>query len=102
MYKGFSCRVGEGGAEAGDVFEVEVGCFSDLLYMVGEGEVAVKENAKVATVGGGGEDGVVDGEMKVCDCGGEGVWANDDEICFVIIELEKIAVHPVFDVREAV
>ena len=87
MYKGFGCRVGEGGAEAGNVFEVVVGCFGDVLNMLCEGEVAVKENSKVATVGGGGEGSVVNGELKVCDCGGEGFWANDDEICFVVVEL---------------
>lgn len=52
------------------------GCFSDLFDVLVEGEVAVEDDTKVAAVRGAGQGGVVDGEVEVFGCLGEGIWTN--------------------------
>lgn len=55
-----------------------VGCFSDLLDVLGEGEVAVKENTKVTAMGEGERVVVLSMERRKSDSGGEGVWADGE------------------------
>lgn len=53
MNEGFSCREREGGAKAGDVFEVKESCFCDCFNVLGEGEFIIKDDSKVSAVGRG-------------------------------------------------
>ena len=59
---------------------MEEGSSGDLVYVMLKGEVIVKDDSEVATVGGWRQGGVVDVEAEAV-CGfGEGFGANDDHI----------------------
>lgn len=61
-------------------FLVEEGCFSDVFDVLVEGEVAVEDDSKVVAVRGGNQGGVVNGEVEVLGCLGEGSWTNWDHV----------------------
>ena len=48
----------------GNVLEMREGSSGDLAYVMVKGEVTVKDDSKVATVGGWKHGGVVDGEAN--------------------------------------
>lgn len=74
----------------------------DLSYVMVEGEVIIKDDSKVAAVGGWRQGGVVDGEAETV-CGfGAGFGADDDQVGFVTVEFEEVGLHPGFDIGEAV
>ena len=78
------------------------GSSGDLAYVMVKGEVTVKDDCKVAAVGGWKQGGAVDGEVETV-CGfGEGFWADNDQGGFVTVEFEEVGQHQRFDVSEAV
>ena len=52
-------------------------CFGDMFDVVFKGEVAVEGDTKVTAVRGGGQSGVVNGEVEIFGCSEEGVWTNE-------------------------
>ena len=70
------------------------GSSGDVFDVVFEGEVAIKDDSKVADVWGRRQSGVVDGEAEVVGGVGEGFGANDDNVRFVTVEFEEVCLHP--------
>ena len=58
------------------------GYLSDMMI---EGEGGVKGNSKVTDVGGRGQEGVVGRESEVVGRFDEGFWADDNDVCFVVV-----------------
>ena len=86
--EGLGSSVREHGAEAGNVTEVKEGSFCDLVDVGQEREGRVKEDSKVADLGGGGDSGAVNTEGEVVRGAGEGVGADDYYFRFVTVELQ--------------
>ena len=73
-----------------------------MFDMLVKGEIAIEDDTKVAAEGGGREGSVTNCEMKICSGVGEGVWTNNNHVCFITIEFEEIGLHPGFNFRETV
>ena len=55
------------------------GSFGDVICVGEEGEGGIEDETEVADLGGGGDNGAVDGEGEVLSRAGEGFGADDDE-----------------------
>jgi len=59
-----------------------------------EREGGVKDDAEVADLGGGGDDGAINIERDGLCGAGEGVRADDEYFRFVAVEFDKVLLHP--------
>ena len=57
----------------------------DVIDVKFEGEVTIKNDAKVTDVRGGGQSGVFNVDGEVVGGFGEGFRTDDDEVCFVSV-----------------
>lgn len=75
--------------------------FGDVICMGKEREGGVEDEAEVADLGGGGDDGAVYVKGEILCRAGEGGRANNKDFCFIAVEFEKVCLHPGFNVTEA-
>jgi len=74
----FSGGSEQGGPEACNVPQMKEGSFGDVVDMGEEREGGVKDDAEVADLSGGGDDGAIDIERDGLGRAGEGVRADDE------------------------
>ena len=85
----------EGGSDLCNITEVVEGRFDSVADVGFKGEGGIKDYAKVAGLGGGGDRGAVDSE-----CGGVGEFteggfgANEEEFSFVAVKFQEVILHP--------
>jgi hypothetical protein len=94
-------RLGECGTEAGNVTEVEKGCFGNIIDMGLVGEGGIQDDTKVADFIGGGDGGSVNVEGEIYGGAGEGIRTNDEDFGFIAVEFEEVVLHPSFNISQA-
>lgn len=80
---------------------MEEGYFDQLTDVWLKGEGGVEYYAKVACLGGGGNRDANDVECEVVGFGEGRFGADEEELCFVAVEFERVLLHPGFNCREA-
>ena len=71
------------------------GSFDSVADVGFKGEGGIKDYAKVAGLGGGGDHGAISSECGgVCKFTEGGIGANEDEFSFVAVKFQEVILHP--------
>lgn len=97
----FSGWLGEQRSDLRQVPQMEKRNLSDVPYVGLEGELAVQYHPKITDLTGGDDCDTIHGEAKMFAFVDGGLGANQDNLSFITVQLEKALLHPCSDVSQA-